>query len=95
MQNKEIILNGMNKEQLKEGRTAAALLLDGYDMLINQLERIESGEVVAQSEIRAAKLKLTESFYIMKDLEVAQNVNAKHYSNPNRDIRRSKKNGKR
>ena len=92
---KEILLNGMNKKQLEEGKGAALLLSEGFDMLINQIQRIESGENVARSEIRIAKLKLTESMYIMNDLDKEQQANEKYYNNPNKPFKPGKKHGKR
>lgn len=92
--NKEIILNGMNKEQLLEGIEAAKVLQEGFEMLVNQIDRITSGEDVPQSEIRRAKLKLSESIMIMNDLKSAQEGNAVLYSNPNKPLNREQRRNK-
>ena len=95
---KEIILNGMNKEQLLEGVQAAEAMKEGFEMLANQIDRITAGEDVPQSEIRRAKLKLSESIMIMNDLKAEQEKNAALYNNSNkplnREQRRSKKHGR-
>lgn len=96
---KEIILNGMNKGQIKEAREALKVMDEGFRALENQIERIENGEDVTQKEIRAAKLKLNEGMYIMQDLQLQQDANANLYNNPNqslnRQARRNKKRGQR
>lgn len=93
----EIVLNGMNKEQMLEARQGLKTIDEGFEMLINQVERIEQGEEVPASEIRAAKLKLNEGMYIFNDMRAAQERNAKHYTNPtnvmNRGQRRRNRRG--
>lgn len=95
---KEIILNGMNKAQLQEGIQAAEVLKEGFEMLVEQIDRITSGEEVPQSEIRKAKLKLNESIMIMNDLKQEQEKNSVLYTDANRNLnrsqRRSKKHGR-
>ena len=92
---KEIILNGMNKGQIKEAREALMIIDEGFGALENQIERIEKGEDVTQKEIRAAKLKLNEGMYIMQDLQLQQGANAKLYNNPNQHLRQARRNKKR
>lgn len=91
----EIILNGMNKDELKEGLESAILLQQGFSMLIDQIAKIETGEVVTNSEIRKAKLKLNEAIFIMNDLKESQSKSESLYKNANkplnRDQRRNKK----
>ncbi len=74
---KEIRLNGMNKEQLLETREGLKIMDIGFEMLIEQIDRLGRGEKVADSEIRAAKLKLNEGIYIFEDLKKSQNNNSK------------------
>lgn len=93
----EILLNGMNKEQMLEAREGLKTIDEGFEMLINQLERIEQGEEVPQRDIRAAKLKLNEGMYIFDDMRATQERNTKYYDNPhnvmNRGQRRKNKRG--
>lgn len=85
---KEILLNGMNKEQMLEAREGLKIIDEGFEMLLNQVDRIEQGEDVPASEIRAAKLKLNEGMYIFNDMRAAQEKNAKYYANPNNVMNR-------
>lgn len=84
----------MNKEQLLEGIEAAKVLQEGFEMLVNQIDRITAGEDVSQSEIRRAKLKLSESIMIMNDLKVEQEKNAGLYNNPNKPLNREQRRNK-
>ncbi|MGV3152676.1 hypothetical protein [Sarcina ventriculi] len=85
---KEIRLNGMNKEQLLETREGLKIMDTGFEMLIEQIDRLERGEKVADSEIRAAKLKLNEGIYIFEDLKKIQSNNSKPM---NRNQRRNRR----
>lgn len=87
----EILLNGMNKEQMLEARQGLRTIDEGFEMLINQVERIEQGEEVPASEIRAAKLKLNEGMYIFDDMRAAQEKNSKYYDNPNNVMNRGQR----
>lgn len=89
--NQEIILNGMTREDMIEAREGIKIMDEGFEMLINQVDRITSGEDVPKAEIRKAKLKLSEGMMIFNDLQGKQEANQPL----NRQARRNKKRGQR
>lgn len=88
---KEIILNGMNKEEIMESLEGADLMKEGLEMLLGQLVSMEAGGEVPQREIRKAQLKLQESYMIMKGIEAAQKKRVDTSKPLNRTNRRRRK----
>lgn len=69
---REIILNGMNKEEIMESLEGARKMTEGLEMLLGNIATLEAGMEVPKREVRNAQLKLQESYMIIKEVEASQ-----------------------